>query len=299
MLWLKALQRFTIDNESCVVVMITDVEGSAPRAVGTRMVVTLDAVHDTIGGGALELEAISHARALLASHHCVPLISSRQLSLGQALSQCCGGRVTLQFDIHKANDFIVHVFGAGHVAQELARILPRLPCRATFHDPRVDWLGQVERCVRQIDTMEFAGSEHSALDAEHAVTSGAQASTVRTRLLPDNPYWLVEQCESAAYYVIMTHSHDLDLELVEAVISRGDAAYCGLIASQNKARSFKKRLLRKGFTDAELEQLTAPLGRHIKTGSTPVEVAVAAVSDLLNCRQMRLSGERTCAQTLD
>jgi xanthine/CO dehydrogenase XdhC/CoxF family maturation factor len=35
---------------------------------------------------------------------------------------------------------------------------------------------------------------------------------------------------------------------------------------------------------SELARLTAPLGQHFQTGNTPMEVAVAAVSDLLHLR---------------
>jgi xanthine dehydrogenase accessory factor len=103
-----------------------------------------------------------------------------------------------------------------------------------------------------------------------------------------NPFAAVEQCERDAYYVIMSHSHELDFELAEAVLTRGDAAYCGLIASSSKARSFKGRLARKGFSKSELQQLTAPLGQSIETGNLPMEVAVAAMADILTARQRNI-----------
>jgi xanthine dehydrogenase accessory factor len=57
------------------------------------------------------------------------------------------------------------------------------------------------------------------------------------------------------------------------------------IASDSKALSFKKRLQRKGFTDRELQQLTAPLGKSVETGNSPMEVAIAVCADLLTTRQ--------------
>ena len=269
--WLDALVQCKQDNVACVVVLITDVQGSAPRSVGTRMVVTADKIYGTIGGGALELEGISHARALM-DIACVckqnKCVSSRLFNLAPELSQCCGGKVTLQFDCHLANDFVVHVFGAGHVAQELAKLLTRLPCVATFHDTRSDWLSQVETCAQQ--------------------DSPVSSSQIKTRLLGDNVFAHVESLEPGAYYIIMTHSHEIDMDVVEAVLSRADAAYCGLIASKSKAAAFRKRLRRKGFTEQELLQLTAPIGQTIKTGNTPMEVAIAAASDVLNVKNRLL-----------
>jgi xanthine/CO dehydrogenase XdhC/CoxF family maturation factor len=35
-----------------------------------------------------------------------------------------------------------------------------------------------------------------------------------------------------AFYLVLTHSHDLDLAITQAVLQRGDFAYLGLIGSQ-------------------------------------------------------------------
>jgi len=46
-------------------VVVASVEGSTPRDAGAAMLVSRDGIRGTIGGGQLEFEAISHARALL------------------------------------------------------------------------------------------------------------------------------------------------------------------------------------------------------------------------------------------
>lgn len=279
--WLEALNHYKRTNTSCVLVMITHVEGSAPRSVGTRMLVSADNIFDTLGGGALELEAISHARALLANKTQNVAISARTLSLGAELSQCCGGRVTLQFDCQFANSFVLHVYGAGHVAQEVARIAQRLPCVTTFHDSREDWLGRLVQAVSHSTTEP--GDSCNCWIAGH----DANAS-ISTKLLESNTYAAIEACQANAYYIVMTHSHELDFELIEAVLSRGDAAYCGLIASRSKAARFRNQLKRKGFTASEVSGLTAPLGLQVQTGNLPMEVAIAAIGDVLTARQQSL-----------
>ena len=74
-------------------VTILATEGSAPRGAGVRMVATRDALHGTIGGGALEHQATAQARAILD----LPPGSWRiqDYPLGPLLGQCCGGRVRL------------------------------------------------------------------------------------------------------------------------------------------------------------------------------------------------------------
>ena len=267
--WLAALSQCASKNLSCVLVTVVESEGSAPRVLGTRMVVTEKDFADTLGGGALEHEAIDYARNLLAAAVRGPVISQREFVLGSDLTQCCGGRVKLQFDCQWANDFIVHVFGSGHVAQEVARVVQRLSCRATFHDSRQEWLDKLVTCLD---------------------TNPSSPTAVTTSELSENVFAKVEACEPGSYFLVMTHSHELDMELVEAILSRGDARYCGLIASRSKAVSFLNRLKRKGFTDDELEGLTAPLGQHFQTGNTPMEVAVAAIGDILHLRNRAAKG---------
>lgn len=261
--WLQALADCRSKNRSCVLVTIMHVEGSAPRPAGTRMLVTADDIAGTIGGGALELEGISHARALLDCGDSTPALSTHEYNLSKALSQCCGGKITLLFDHHRAQQDFLHVFGAGHVAQEVARLVKRLPLVAVFHDTRVDWLQKLDRVLQ---------------------TNESTTHHASSRLISDNIYQHVESLAPAAFYLVMTHSHEQDLEVVEAVLTRSDARYCGLIASKSKAASFRNRLSRKGFSSEEITRLTAPLGAAVRTGNTPMEVALAAMSDVLTIR---------------
>lgn len=258
--WIKALQEAQNTCEASVLVSIIKVEGSAPRSVGARMVVSKSLQADTIGGGSLEHQAIKHARQLLNADSTTARIESLSYSLGKALSQCCGGRVSLQYDVIPASPVSVVVFGAGHVAKAIATLAAQLPWHTRFVDSRQPWL-----------------------DAIDAIRS--QEGTVQTQLLNSNTFMAVEQCPDNAHYLVVTHDHALDYELVEAILTRGDSRYCGLIASKSKATSFKNRLLRKGFTDSELLQLTAPIGESITTGNLPMEIAVAAVTDIFKCRK--------------
>lgn len=258
MIWLNALQAHVNQGTACVVVTVADVIGSAPRKPGAHMVVSRNQVDDTIGGGALEQAAIDHARQLLERPQNNAGISTQTHALGKQLSQCCGGKVTLHYELHPANQFSVVVFGAGHVAQCLSTVLQQLPCRVQFYDNRQAWLNK----------LTVLGGQQS-----HALMS--------THLLGENTFAAVDQCPDRAYYVIMTHSHELDFELTEAVLSRGDSVYCGLIASKAKAARFRSRLARKGFTELELARMTSPIGEHYRTGNLPMEIAMAVSLEML------------------
>src|SRR3954467_8756703 len=84
----QALQR-----GPAALVTILATEGSAPRGPGARMVVTSTGLAGTIGGGALEHQAMAQARAILA--HPPGSWRVQDYPLGPLLGQCCGGRVRL------------------------------------------------------------------------------------------------------------------------------------------------------------------------------------------------------------
>ena len=260
--WLEATARLSADNQGFVVVTVLETRGSAPRDQQSKMVVTKDASHDSIGGGNLEFSAIGHARGLLSQGRAG---NERQdYTLGKDNSQCCGGRVELLYECFPACDFHIALFGAGHVGKALVRILADLPCRVTWLDNRED--------VLSASIME----------------SGAPGNVIPRFM--DNPHVAVEDLPPGTWFLVMTHSHEIDLELVEAILARSDFPYCGLIGSRSKAASFRKRLSRMGFADAELAQLTSPIGIDLGGGKMPMEVAVSVVAQLLSQYRAKVCG---------
>lgn len=79
-----------------VLVTVARARGSAPRAAGTRMIVTAERIVGTIGGGNLEHQAGAIARQQLAAGAGHP--SLHAFPLGARLGQCCGGHVELLFE---------------------------------------------------------------------------------------------------------------------------------------------------------------------------------------------------------
>ena len=229
-------------------ILIDDTRGSAPREAGTRMWVGAGEIVGTIGGGNLEYTAVNIAREMLASGE---ESRERRFALGDSLGQCSGGAVVLRFQRREAPErahaprFDVLLFGAGHVGREVARILERLPCRLTWIDARPE--------------MSASG-----------VT------------IDEEPADAVNDAPAGAFYLVMTHSHALDFEIVERVLRRRDAAFLGLIGSATKAAKFRLRLARKGRS---AEELVCPIGLF-KAGKHPAEIAVSAVAQLLERRAL-------------
>jgi xanthine dehydrogenase accessory factor len=235
---------------SYIEIRVVETRGSAPREAGTCMWVGAADTHGTIGGGNLEYTALKIAREMLLSGE---TSHQRKFVLGDTLGQCCGGNVTLAFakvETIRTDEaqFDVVLFGAGHVGKEVARILERLPCRLTWVDPRPD---------------QFP------------------PQTTARVVIEDEPIFAVDEAPPGAFYLVMTHSHVLDLEIVQRALQRRDARLVGMIGSETKAAKFRSRLKARGI---DASKLISPIGLF-KAGKHPAEVAVSAVAQLVQGRQ--------------
>jgi len=253
--WLSA-------GRAAMEVLVLDCRGSVPREAGTRMLVAADAVAGTVGGGHLELQAIARARQLL--HDGAGATDERQVALGPTLGQCCGGALTLRTRPLSAASlaawppvaprFVLQLHGAGHVGRAVSALLAGVDCR-------VQWVDERES--------EWVGLATTALPPhiEPVCTEPAEAE-VRT-------------APPGAYFLVLTHSHDLDLRIVEAVLRRGDFGWCGLIGSATKRARFEHRLAQRGVPEGALARLNCPIGVPGIAGKQPEIIAIAVVAQLL------------------
>jgi xanthine dehydrogenase accessory factor len=252
--------RWLAGGVPAVLVEVTATQGSAPREAGTRMVVSADEAVGTIGGGHLEWRAIAEARAMLGAGDPGPL--RRHVALGPSLGQCCGGTVDLRFERlqpahlqawpEPAPRFTLQLYGAGHVGRAIVALLCGLPCR-------VQWIDEREA--------EFPPGPPQAPHVERVCVEPVQAEV---RVAPPG-----------AFYLVLTHSHDLDMAISEAILRRGDFGFFGLIGSRTKRTRFERRLRDRGIPEAQLARMTCPIGVPGIGGKEPEVLAVAAVAQLL------------------
>ena len=253
-------QAWLAEGRPAVLVEVTATRGSVPREAGTRMLVSADQVLGTIGGGHLEWRAIADARELLARSEAQPLV--QEIALGPSLGQCCGGSVRLRLGRLQAADvecwpsdrsrFILQLYGAGHVGRAIVALLAGLPCE-------VSWIDERE-------------SEFPAACSE--------PSHIR-RLCVEPVQAEVDQAPPGAFYLVLTHSHDLDLAISEAILRRGDFGYFGLIGSRTKRARFVRRFQQRGLADDLIARMTCPIGIPGIIGKEPEVLAVAVVGQLL------------------
>ena len=246
------------ERRPAVLVEVVAHRGSVPREAGTRMLVGATEVLGTIGGGHLELRAIADARALLAGSS---VAAEQRIPLGPALGQCCGGEVTLRFtplaDSRPADwgapapRFVLQLYGAGHVGRAIVTLLEGVACRVQWIDARDD---------------EFPRAP-SAPHIERVCVDPVEAE--------------VDAAPPGAFFLVLTHRHDLDLAITEAVLRRGDFGFLGLIGSKTKRARFAHRLADRGVAPEVLARLSCPIGLPGISGKEPEVIAISVVAQLL------------------
>jgi xanthine dehydrogenase accessory factor len=264
--WLEAACELLDKEPAMVRVAVAGVRGSGPREPGATMLVTPHSQWGTIGGGNLEWQAMEQARRMLAD--CAgPLQHTETLRLGPDLAQCCGGEVTLSFQRMPASMRAelqarvasgepeqrpaLWIFGAGHVGRAVMRLLEDLP----LFD--VQWI-----------------------DNRVGLLPANTAPHVQARFA-DEPVELIAGAAPGTYFLVLTHDHELDYQICAAILTRGDAAWTGLIGSKSKAARFRSRLRRAGFAEAAIASLHCPVGLTVIRSKLPAAIAVGIGAQLL------------------
>jgi xanthine dehydrogenase accessory factor len=261
--WLAALAEARDRGEAAAIVTVLAVEGSAPREAGAKLVVTAARQAGTIGGGTLEHRAVERARRLLQDGARAPV--AEEIPLGPALGQCCGGRVTLLWEVVAPPSATLCLFGAGHVGREVVSVLAGVPgVRILWVDPRAD---------------QFP----------------AEIPPGVVRVVSESPEAEVLDAPDGAAFLVMTHSHDLDQRLVEAVLRRGGQRWLGLIGSATKRARFERRLAAKGLDPA---RLVCPVGVPGIADKHPRAIAIAVAAEILQVLSPPAEGGRSAVSAV-
>ncbi len=249
-------------GKPAILVEVVEVLGSAPREAGALMLVTDTAIAGTIGGGELEWRAMQRAREALMGE---PVPERLQLPLGPALQQCCGGHVTLALTRLGPAD-------RGRLGQRLEewrQALPRLVLFGAGHVGRalVRAIAPLPCRIRWLD------SRPGMAPAEHV----ADPAVVAT--------------EPSDLVLVMTHSHSVDLAIVEARLKAQDFAWLGLIGSATKRRRFEGQLVAAGVPRDRLARLVCPIGLASIKGKDPAVIAASVTAQLLVVLEALAAGQ--------
>jgi xanthine dehydrogenase accessory factor len=237
---------------------VVDKEGSAPRDVGAKMLVTGDDAYGTIGGGTVEGLAVEDARAVLAGDE-DPGVRTYELTPDGNTGMVCGGAMDVFVDRLGGREHL-YVAGGGHIAAALTPLAEELGYAVTVVDDRETYAA----ADRFPDGTEAIHGDYGEVLADLPMTA-------------------------ATAVAVATRSGTYDADAVAAALD-GDAGYVGLVASDTKARRVLDGLAEAGYDRRDLAGVRAPVGLDLGGGG-PEDVALSILAELHRDRH-GTAGER-------
>lgn len=242
--------------------------GSVPGKVGAAMVLRPDGTFiGTIGGAGLEEQVKGHAREALSNRKSDLFHFDLQAWKPGGLPSLCGGSVDVAVEYVSARPNLL-LWGGGHVAEALARLLPALEYDYSVADDRPEW----------ISAQRFPEAER-----REAVTPGE--------------VWTVFDPAEFSHVFLLGYDAKKDLELLASSAERFPG-YIGLISSAPKRTHMFAELRRRGISSKAIARLHAPIGLRIGAES-PAEIAVSVVAEIIQSLRepavRRLPARRTAS----
>lgn len=207
--WVDAAHKLLARGEAAVLVTVARVEGSAPREAGAHLLVTREHLWETIGGGHLEWRAMEVARQLLRQYGQQGGRHVERFSLGPSLGQCCGGAVTLAFEVLTLADL-------AWVSALHKRLIAGVATlrSVAFGAPGADAVA-VQRqggpvMLGEIDAHDDAARPHTLTrDADDAACTFWQAS--------DGWLWLSERVAPSDFHIVLFGAGHVGRALVQVL----------------------------------------------------------------------------------
>jgi xanthine dehydrogenase accessory factor len=250
----EAALRAEASGQPAALVTVVATEGSTPQKAGARMLVHGDGrIVGTIGGGCLEAEMTWRAREAIGGRR--PKLVSYDLTPDQAGEDglVCGGRMQVFIEPIEPVP-VLCLFGAGHVAQPLARMAKACGFRVEVADDRV----------------KFANAERFP-EADALVIDDFTAAAGKMTL------------GAGTFAIVVTRGHKGDAEALRAVLGRG-LRFVGLLGSRPKVVHIFAALEEQGVPREQLAAVHAPLGLEIGA-QTPDEIAVSILAEMIAVRR--------------
>jgi len=257
----KEINKIGSEGGRAALATVVQVKGSAPREVGSKILIKEDgSLVGSIGGGTLEATICQEAMSVLreAKARMLHFDLSGEEEGDQML---CGGEMDI-FIEPILPQLTLYIFGAGHISISISKIAKMVGFRVVVIDDRA----------------EFANPERFP-EADEIVAEDFSAAFSRLKI------------NNASYIAIVTRGHQFDEKVLEWAV-KTEARYIGMIGSKKKNEVIFAHLQSKRISEDILEQVHTPIGLDIGA-ETPEEIAVSIMAELITIKRQQGHGVKT------
>ena len=298
-------------GRGAVLATVVETWGSAPRAVGSQLVIDRDgAMQGSVSGGCVEGAVITEAIEALEDG------KARLLDFGVsddeafAVGLACGGRIRVMVDVVGGSLplEVLEALVAARRARQAVAVVADLagPGRrlvgpeeyvdrfrldrsgveedgrtfVAIHNPplRMIVVGAVHIAQPLVRMAEMAGYDTVIVDPRPAFASAARFPGVRVVDGWPDEALAAEGLDARTAVVTLTHDPKLDDPAIRAAL-RSDVFYLGCLGSTRTHAKRVARLTEAGFSEDEIGRIHAPVGLDLG-GRSPAEIAVSVMAQV-------------------
>jgi xanthine dehydrogenase accessory factor len=296
--------------EQAVVATVVATRSSAPRPVGSKLIVRGDGSFEgSVSNGCVESDVMLAAQEVLAGAEprLITYGITDEMAFGVGLP--CGGEIDVLVEPYRGDeaDVVLTVVAGGDVGEKLhdpeleqtARRRGRshvfeLEGRKVFADvsvppPRLFVYGAIDTAEALCAAAKLLGWRTIVADARPRFATPERLPSVDEILVlwPDEALAHVAP-DPATAVVVLTHDDKFDLPLVRGALAT-EAFYLGWLGSRRNQERRRGLLLEEGVAEEDLDRISGPAGLDLGAGSRE-ETAVSILAEILAVRAGRPGG---------
>jgi xanthine dehydrogenase accessory factor len=300
--------------ERFAIATLVEVSGSAPRDVGTQMLITDEEYWGFLSGGCIEADVAAHAREAIATG------APRLLRYGEGspwidIKLACGSGISVLVEPVAAGEPAVAALLASHAARQpllwASDGTKRTAQPLSDPLPGDQWDGaRYTKAFAPPLRLVLVGEDGAALAAAAlALEMGWEVALITPGGPDDAPFAGItyhRTTPAAAladigvdrWTAIAVLSHDReDDERGLATALQSEAFYVGAIGAQARLEGRLSRLRGHGVSEAALARLRAPIGLY-GFGKAPREVALSLVAEVAQAFHAASAAARSAGESM-
>ena len=238
------------NGETITIATVIKTKGSAPRSVGTKVLIRGDgSIYGTIGGDELEKAVIRDG--LQAIHKRESRVCEYNLLLREegGIGMPCGGKVSVFIDVLNPKPMLM-VVGSGYIAAPLAKAGKICGFHVIVIDPYAK-------------TEEFE-------DTDLVITEPIEKAISKVKINPET-------------YVAIVGRYDQDIPALKSVVN-SKVRYIGMIGSKRRMNLSLNKLKQENI-ELDRVKLHSPIGIEIGA-ETPAEIAISIMAEIIKVLQL-------------
>ena len=307
-IWQNILNKLK-DNKKVMLLFVASHKGSSPGKQGFKMMVADDGfLFGSIGGGLTEFNMVEKAKDLLQKIATKPLLIKQVHRTNEPNSSgmiCAGEQLVVLYPMNpsliKTLDLIIgEEKGILTIAPESFEFNTETILKGEISFQKSDedsW--EYQENINRIPHLYIIGGGHvglatsrlfSMLDFKVSLFDNRKnINTFEDNQDLDNKFIIdyeniadyIPEGEEA-YIVVMTHNYKDD-KLILKKLLESNFQYLGLLGSHSKIKTLINKMISKGFDEAVLSRIDAPIGIAINS-QTPAEIAVSIAAKIISVK---------------